>query len=115
MRNRRIGQHSLNVVLRNRDDIADRHREYGQHHERSQPRKMNLTADRGRARCHYEWKSEKKNAQKRSEARGLRTRGHESGDGSRRAFVNVRRPNVERGGGDLEAKANEHHGGAREE
>src|SRR6185295_9533473 len=55
------------------------------------------------------------NAHEGSEPRCLRSRGHERGNRCGCAFINVRRPDMKRRGGDFESKAHEHHRRSREE
>src|SRR6266851_8317425 len=113
MCNRRIRKHALDVVLCNRDDVADRHRDDCEHYQGTEPRRMDLASNRT-SHCD-EGKRENKNPDERSKPGRLWTSRHESRDRRRRAFVNVRRPNVERSRRNLEAKTHQHHCCARKE
>ena len=59
----------------------------------------------------------KDNSQKNGENRSLWGGGHEANHGRRRAFVDVRCPDMKRRSGDFESQANEHqcHGGVGED
>ena len=93
MRDRRIGQHPLDVALRQRGDVPDGHRQDGQRVEQHAPvavhRRQPLEED----------------AEQHRERRGLRPDRQERGDRRRRALVHVGRPHVERHRRDLEADA----------
>ena len=90
---RRVGQHPLDVGLRDRDDRADQHRE-----DRDAPHhRPPVPADRAQR--------DVEDPQQRAERGHLGARGHERGDRGGRALVDVRGPLVERRGADLEQQA----------
>ena len=94
MGDRAVRQQALDVGLQQRTEISREHREHRKNPEGPEP-KLRGGVNIG------------KDAQEQREGRGFRARGKERRDGRGRAFVHVRRPNLERRGGDFEAEADE--------
>ena len=99
----RVGEHPLDVGLRDREDAAGHDRE---DRERDHDR---APVPSERLQRHVE------HAHQRRERRDLRPRRHERGHGGRRALVHVGRPHVERDRRDLEREPDreEPHGAQR--
>ena len=97
MRDGRVGEEALDVVLRDGDDGAERHRRDGDDGEHQLP------GPRRAAEAHVE------HAQQGGDGRGLRGDRHEAGDRRRGAHVDVGGPGVERHGADLEEQADRDH------
>ena len=93
VRDRRVGQHPFHVRLRERRDVADRHRDDGQRLEQQPP-----------VGIHHRQPFDEDTQQHR-ERRGLRSDREKRGDRRRRALVHVRRPHVERHRRNLESDA----------
>ena len=94
VRDARIREHALDVVLQHAEHRADDHRR-----RRRSPPSTGI-------HCPCIGSSVERNTRdERGERRRLHRRGHEGGHDRRRAFVGVGRPHVERHGRDLEAEA----------
>ena len=91
MRDRRVGEQSLGIGLRERGEIRSRHGGDGDEHQQRHP---------DRSACGISPHDE--DAQQHRPSGGLDRDRHESGDAGGRAFVGVRRPLVEGNRGDLE-------------
>ena len=89
-----VRQHALDVRLHERAEVAHKHRQRREYPERPEPEFVR--GGHGR-----------KYPQKKCERRGFRPRGEQRRDRRRRAFVNVRRPHLERRGGYLETQADQ--------
>ena len=103
VRDRGVREHAFDVGLDHGRDAADGERE---HRERPHRRAPVLPVEREREREHPD---------QGGEARGLRRRRHERGHRRGRALVDVRRPHVERHGGDLEPQPDEQQREARQQ
>src|SRR6185369_3788769 len=99
----RVGQHSLHVVLSNGDNVANSHREDREHDQRGNPGRMNLRSNYSARGGGHKGKTKNKDSQERSKARGLGTGSHERSDWRRRSFINIRSPDMEWRGGNLES------------
>ncbi len=93
MRNGRIGEHALDVGLRNGGEVSDRHGSDGYDAEQSRP----MILDRP--------ENSLEQAHQERETCGGAGDAEICGDRSGRAFVNVGRPLMKRHGGDLEEQA----------
>ena len=91
--NRRISQQALDVLLHQRADVAQRHRERRRHPDHPEPARSAAGEE---------------HAQQHRERRRFRAGGHERDDRSWRAFINVGRPDMERRRRHLEAQSDEH-------
>ena len=100
MRDRRVGEQALDVLLAQRREVAERHRHGREHREDRGPARV--VEDEQRA---AEGLAEE--AHDAAEGRGLHARGHEARHGRGRALVRVGRPHVERHGRDLERERDE--------
>ncbi len=99
LRDRRVGQHANDVRLAQRAEVAERHRRRREHpHDR--PPQFGAGAFGA-------VEAEEDDVEQGDEAAGLRRHRQERGDRSRRAFVGVGRPEVERHRADLEREADE--------
>ena len=83
--------------LQQRAEVADAHDGDGEQLDEDDP----VVLQRGHA--------VEEEAQQHGEGGGLGRGGHHADDGRGRALVDIRRPDVEGSGGDLEAEADEHH------
>ena len=101
MRNGRVRQHPLHVVLRQRDEVRDDHRQYGEPPQNDRP-------DRRRRR-----ELDRDDTKKGRESCSFYSGRHVAGDRCRRPLVDVGRPHVERHGRDLESEADHHQCHAR--
>ena len=93
-----VGEHALDVALEERAEVADGHGERGEDPDQHGPAVLH-----GR-------EAGEGDAQQDGEGGGLGGGRHEADDGGGRALVDVGGPDVEGGGGDLEAEADEDHG-----
>ncbi len=93
MTDRRIREHTLDAVLRDRGEVAEDHRERGDDRQDVLPVETKVRH------------ADVEDPREDREGRGFRCRGEKRRDRSRRAFVNVRSPHVERHRGDLEAES----------
>ena len=75
--------------------------------KRADPGRVREAAGAGGGR--HDWKAEQEHPHERCEAGGFRPGGHERRDWRRRAFVNVRRPDVKRRGRDFETETDQQH------
>ena len=98
MRDAGIGQHALDVALRNGQQVANDHRHRGQRPEDGG--QVNGEGGEGGG----------EDAEQRRKARDLCARGHEGSYGCRRALVHVGSPHVERDGRDLETESHQDEG-----
>ena len=92
-----VGHHALDVGLQQRDDVAERHRQRRDNRAAAPRDRRLLTGKR----------PPKTKTRKRRESSRLRADREEERRGRGRAFVDVRRPHVERHRRDLEAEAGE--------
>src|SRR4051794_1453089 len=98
MGNRRIGQHTLDVRLGNRYEVTKDQGSSSNQPEGLLPSSSGFPTleDKGGQR-------NRDDPQKRSETANLRANAHESGNRSRRTFINIGCPHVERNDRDLKA------------
>ncbi len=94
-----VGQHALDVRLLERGEVADDHGG-----ERADP-DDGLPAGGDGAEGGHE------DAQQNREGGGFGAYGEECGNGGGRALIDVGSPDLEGGGGNLEAESDEHEGG----
>ena len=95
MRNAGIGQHALDIGLRDGDHVAEDHRRRRDHPEDA----GHIRGDGGEGGG--------KHTQQGGKAGDLRARGHESRHRRGRALIDIRRPHVEGNRRDLEAKSDQ--------
>ena len=95
VRDRRVGEHPLDIGLHQRGQVARRHRQHRHHPQHHRP----VRAERPQV--------DHEDAQEAGKRRDLHAHRHESRDRRRRALVGVGRPHMEGHGGDLEAEADQ--------
>ncbi len=93
MRDRRVCKQPLYIVLNQRANVAQSHRQRRRNPDEPEPSRSI---------------DDKHDPQQYGERRRLGRGGHEANDGGGCTFVNVRRPNVKRCGSHFESETNEH-------